>query len=578
MKISLLFTVLAFSLAGCSPADQPSVESDDAASSTAADVVYTNGSIYTVNDSQPWAEALAIKDGQFIVVGSAEDVAAVTGDLTEIVDLQGQMVLPGLIEPHVHMMATSVDKANLYIDDPNDPDAMLEQIAAFAEANPDVPFIRGLQWNLGVFPGNSPRKELLDVIDSDRPIYIYSQTGHEAWVNSKTIELIGLADREQDNQYIWDVDEETGEPSGTIREYSMSLVEQALDPTPPERLAPELAKLIESFNAQGFTSIKEAGAEVWTVEAANMLDREGALNARLFPSWYHLGHIGAMTREESKAVAADWERYRTPMVYPRYVKMYADGASNSYSSLLLDDYADRPGFKGSISFPYETYLEDVSYFNDLGLGMIIHVYGDGTSQKVIELFREVRDRNGDNGVPFHFSHSFMTTESQIQQLAEIPDVSMDFITLQYPHPAVKGNFQPTIGEARYQQWLKARTAAEAGIPFGFGSDWPSSIQPVVKGFYEMQGFVTRQNPNDPDLGTLNAGQAISLEQAIHGYTLGGAHTLGFDWPEKIGSIEQGKFADFIVIDRNIFDIPIETLKDTEVDLTVVGGRVVYERK
>ena len=112
---------------------------------------------------------------------------------------------------------------------------------------------------------------------------------------------------------------------------------------------------------------------------------------------------------------------------------------------------------------------------------------------------------------------------------------------------------------------------EVGIPYGFGSDWPASIMPELNGFYEMQGFVTRLNPNEPEKGTLNADQALTLEQAVYGFTMGGAHNMGFDWPDKIGSIEEGKLADFIVIDRNIFEIPIETLKDTQVELTVVGA-------
>ena len=578
MKTTTLLIAFAISLAGCSPADQPAAESSKAAASDTADTVYTNGKIYTVNDAQPWAEAVAIKDGKFQVIGSAADVAAVTGESTTVIDLGGKFAMPGLIDAHTHLMAISVDRVNLSITNANDKDAMLEEIKAYAKANPDAPYIRGGNWNLGVFENDSPRKEWLDAIDSTRPIYLYSQTGHEAWVNSAVIDLIDIKNREQDNRYIWDVDPETGEPSGTIREFSMSLVEQALEPAKSERLAPELATLITQFSEQGFTAAKEAGAEVWTVQAANMLDKAGTLNMRLFPAWFHLGHIGAMTAEQSKATAAKWEDYESAMVYPRYVKMYADGSSISHSSLLFDDYADRPGFKGAISFPYETYVEDFSYFNNLGLGMMVHVYGDGTSEKIIEAFEAVRQRNGDNGLPLHFSHSFMITPDQIARLAKISDVSMDFMTLQYPHDSIIGSFVLTIGEERYQKWLNARAAAENDIPFGFGSDWPSSVVPVLNGFYEMQGFVTRRNPYEPEKGTLNASQAITLEQAVYGFTMGGAHTLGFDWPEKIGSIEEGKLADFIVTDRNIFEIPIETLKDTKVEKTVVGGRVVFERE
>ena len=463
--------------------------------------------------SSPGPKPIAIKDGKFIKVGSADDVKTVIGDETEVVDLGGKFLMPGLIDVHAHAMAAAMSKANLFLSNPNDKEAMLAEIEAYAKANPDLPYVRGEAWNLGVFPDNSPRKEWLDAIVPDRPVYLYSQTGHEAWVNSKTLELLELDKRKQDNQYIWDVDPETKEPTGTIREYTMSLVERALGATAPERVAPKLAETLKSFSQNGFTGIKEAGAEVWTLKAANLLDKQGGLNVRLYPAWFHLGHIGAMSAEESKAVAAKWKEYQTPMVYPRYVKMYADGGAQSYSALLLEDYAGRPGFKGAMSFPYERYVEDFTHFNKLGLGMIVHVFGDGTSAEVIKAFNEVRRENGDNGIPLHFSHSFMTTPDQIEQLSEIPDVSMDFITLDYPHPSIRGSFVPPIGEERYQKWLNARSAAEAGVPYAFGSDWPSSLQPVLNGFFEMQGFITRKDPANPDSGTLNVGQSITLEQA-----------------------------------------------------------------
>ena len=134
-----------------------------------------------------------------------------------------------------------------------------------------------------------------------------------------------------------------------------------------------------------------------------------------------------------------------------------------------------------------------------------------------------------------------------------------------------------FGNARYQTFLNTQAAVEAGIPFSFGSDWPSSLETAPNGFFTVQSMVTRRDPNNPDYGVLNPDQAISLEQAVRGITQGGIDCLGFDWPDKLGSIEVGKLADFIVIDQNIFEVPIESVKDTKVDLTVVGGKVVFER-
>ena len=578
MKELSLLLALATLLAGCSPADQPVAESSTSVASNAADTVYINGKIYTVNDAQPWAEAVAIKDGAFLAVGTNADVHAVSDDNTTVVDLGGRMAMPGLVDLHNHAMGASMGKANLYFQNPNDREAILAEIKAYAEANPDLAFIRGEAWNLGVFPGNSPRKELLDEIVPNRPVYFYSQTGHDAWVNSVTLDLIGIdAESEQTTKLIWDVDPETNEPTGTIHEYAMTLVEQALGPTDAERIAPKLKETLGAFSERGFTSVKLAEGEPSWVRAANLLDEQGELDMRLFPSWFHRAHNGAMTAEESFAVAANWEEFKSERVYPRYVKMFADGSAGTYSSLLFEDYEGRPDFKGSIHFPTEEFAEDFTRFNKLGLGMIVHVFGDASSLEIIKAFEAVRERNGDNGIPLHFSHSFMTRPQEIQRLSEISDVCMDFMTLQYPHPAIREALTKPIGEERYQKWLNVKSAEDIGITYGFGSDWPATLEPELNGFFQMQGFVTRRDPRNPDSGTLNVSQAITLQQAVRGFTRGGAECLGFGWGDKLGSIEAGKLADFIVVDRNIFEIPIDVLNETQVDLTVVGGEVVYGR-
>ena len=577
MKTLALLIAITTLIAGCSPADQPAVESSKTTASDAADTVYSNGKIYTVNEAQPWAEGVAIKGEAILAVGSNEDVEAVTGPDTQVIDLDGSFVIPGLIDVHNHVLGAAMGRANLYLQDPNDIDAMLAEIKAYADANPDLRFIRGESWNLGVFPDNSPRKELLDAIVPDRPVYFYSQTGHSAWVNSKALELISIdANTEQVGSFIWDTDPETNEPTGTIREYAMAAMERALGPTEPSVLAPAIQQTLAPFSQWGYTSLKPAEGEISWVEAANILDRDGDLDVRLFPSWFHRAHMGAMTAEESRAVATNWQKYETPRVYPRYVKMYFDGSPDSYTSLMIEDYVGRPGFKGATHLPTEEFIEEFSYFNEQGLGMMVHVFGDGSAVELVSAFEAVREKNGDNGVPLHFSHAVLTRPQEIDRLSKISDVCIDFITLTYPHPAIEGTFLPPIGEDRYQTFLNARSAFEAGIPVAIGSDWPSVLDPTPNGFAEMQAFVTRRDPNNPDYGVLNPDQAITLEQAVRAYTQGGAECLGFDWPDKLGSIEVGKFADFAVLDRNIFEIPINDVHQTRVQRTVVGGAVVYE--
>ncbi len=545
-----------------------------------ADVVYTNGRIYTVNEAQPWAEAVAIKDGKFIVVGSNADVEAVTGEGTEVVDLGGRMAMPGLIDVHQHVLSVAQDRANLTIEDPTDVDAMLEQIRKYAAVNPDLTFIRGGAWNLGVFPSNSPRRELLDEIVPDRPVYLLSQTGHSAWANSKALEMAGISrETPQTSQIVFDADPDTGEPSGTVREFAMSMVERILSPTPTEPYASGLESVMSEFSSYGFTALKPAEGSLSWVEGAAYLESQGGLTLRLFPAWDWRTSISLTTEtEEAEALIARWSDFETELIYPRYVKIYYDTSPDSYTALLLDDYEGRPGYKGQSNLGKEASLEAIATFNADGLGVLVHVLGDGGARELVDIFAEVRERNGDNGVPMHFSHAWLARPEDIQRLSRVGNTCIDFSpALNYPAPEIIGSMVPPLGEERYQRFFNVRSAFETGMPVAFGSDWSSALIPEPNGFHQMQSWITRQDPQDPSSGTLNADQAITLEQAIRGFTLGGAHCLGFGWENKLGSIEEGKLADFIVLDRNLFEIPIAELYQTQVERTVLGGAVVFDR-
>jgi predicted amidohydrolase YtcJ len=273
-----------------------------------------------------------------------------------------------------------------------------------------------------------------------------------------------------------------------------------------------------------------------------------------------------------------WSEFETELIYPRYVKIYYDTSPDSYTALLLEDYVGRPGFKGQSNLPKEEFLEAITEFNANGVGVLVHVLGDGGARELVDVFAKVRETNGDNGVPMHFSHAWMAHSEDIQRLSEVKGVSIDFSpALNYPAAEIMGSMVPPLGEERYQKFFNVRSAFETGMPVGFGSDWASALIPDPNGFHQMQSWVTRLNPEDPSSGTLNVDQAITLEQAIRGFTLGGAECLGFGWEDKLGSIEEGKLADFIVIDRNVFEIPIAELYQTQVERTVLGGSVVYDR-
>jgi predicted amidohydrolase YtcJ len=582
MKSLSFLAIAVFILAACSPSgSEPApqtVEPAIVSSGIVADTVYTNGKIYTVNEAQPWAEAVAIKDGKFMVVGTNDDVAAVTGEGTIVVNLDGSMAMPGMIDLHHHLLTVADATSYLGLTNADDADAMLAQIKEYAQANPDMPVVRGEQWNLGVFPNDSPTKELLDEIVPNRPAYFMSQSGHSAWVNSKALEIAGITEgTPTTDKFMYDTYDDSGEPSGTVREYAMAHVLQSLPKTPPEQMLQRIETMSADFAKAGYTSLKLAEGRPHQVKAAAMVEAQGKLSVRLFPSWEWESHYNEFTDEEMAEVIANWQDYQTDLIEPRYVKIFADGSPDSHTSLLYDDYADRPGFKGRTHRSKEALLEAVTEFNANGLGVITHVWGDATAGQVMDVYAEVRKGSGMNGAVLHLSHNAMTTVTDLEKFAKIEGVTVDFSpNLAYRHPITEGTWVPVIGEERYSSFYNVRSAIEAGLPVGFGTDYPSMLDPEINAFLHMQVWVTRVDPKKSGAEPLNLDQGITLEQAILGFTLGGAMSLGFDWPEKIGSIEEGKLADFVVLDRNILEAPISELYETTIVRTVVGGVVVHE--
>ena len=551
------------------------------------DSIYLNGRIYTVNSEQAWAEAIVINNGIFAMVGTSEDALAMAGDHTKIIDLGGAFVMPGLIDAHNHPLTTGIDWSNLAFDDPTSIEAMMAQLRSFAEANPELPLIRGGTWNLGVFEDDSPNKALLDEIVPDRPVYLISQTGHSAWANSVALEMAGInKDTKQTDTFLFDTDPETGEPTGTVREFAMSAVVQALPGLDSASIAEAQARIFAEFNAFGFTALKNAEGDPTVIHAANILDRRGDLTMRLFPSWDWRSHYMPVTLLDQKATISNWKTYETSMVKPNNVKMFFDGGPDSYTAFLLQDYEGRPDFRGQPNLPTDQFEEEILGFNQQGAGVIVHVIGDAGSRELIQMFERIRNKVGPDGPLLHFSHAWMTQPEDFERLADIEGVCMDFSpALAYPAPEIEGSMAPQVGD-RYQSFYKVKSAmaifSEAGdsgegVPVAFGSDWPSALIPDPNGFHQIQAWVTRVNPEAPDSASLNPSEAISLEQALYGFTMGGAHCLGRGWEDKLGSIESGKLADFIVLDRNPFEIPVEDLWKTRVERTVVGGDVVYDR-
>ena len=546
-----------------------------------ADIVYTNGKIYTVNNAKPWVEAVAVKDGKFIRVGSAVDVNKLIGDGTEVVDLDGNMVMPGILDLHSHPFITPwYGSMNLSLKNPGDPEKILEEVKSYADANPDMEWILAGQWNIGIYPDDAPKKEWLDEIVPDRPVVLLDQSGHTSWLNSKALELAGITKNTPTSNLIVIVkDKRTGEPTGTIREQALQLAERVIPQATPEEYANPINEIFDMFLSYGITTQQPAEGHRAPLDALKLLESKGKLNQRVFVSWDWKTTLNlAYAVEDIEDQIRNRGKYESNRIRPNYVKIFADGSPGARTSLLLKHYVGEPDFLGQANMSTEEFAEAFIKFDKMGVGVHVHAIGEGTIRRVVDALEMMKQANGDSGVRHKIAHCWMLTREDIPRIAKMKDVNIDFSPhIPYPHPGVAATYPPRVGEQRYGKMFPVKSALEAGIHVGQGADWLTA-NPTPNPFPAIEGFVTRTNPDDPSLGQLNPKEAISLEQALRVCTLEGAWVLGVE--DELGSIEEGKFADMIVLDQNLFDLKaaerLDRIGKTHVLKTIVSGDVVYD--
>jgi predicted amidohydrolase YtcJ len=565
--------ILAF-VAACAGRQRP-------ASSTrlTADVAFLNGRIYTVDETQPWVESLAVKDGRFIAVGTDEEIGAVVGKTTQVVDLEGRFAMPGVIDLHTHPFITPwYGSMNLSIQQPGDANAILEEVRAYAEAHPDKEWIIGGQWLLGVFPDDNPHKAHLDEVVPHRPVALLDQTGHSMWLNSRALELAGINRETPTSQLVVvEKDPSSGEPTGTIREQAMQLVERVIPQASAQEYAQVIAEIFDMFLSHGVTAQQTAEGHRVPLEALKLLEAEGRLEQRVFVSWDWRTTLNlAYSVDEIERQIENRGAYESELVRPNYVKIFADGGPGARTSLLLEPYEGGDDFFGDANMATEEFAEAFIKFDEMGVGLHVHAMGDGTIRRVVDALEIMKGENGDTGVRDKVAHNNMVTPEDLDRLAAIKDVNIDFSPpIWYPHAGSVSSFVPAVGAERLQRSYPVKTALSTGLHVGQGADWLTA-NPTPDPFIAIEGLVTRKNPFDPEMtGTLNPSEAISLAQALAMCTLEGAWVLGVEG--DLGSIEVGKHADMIVLDQNLFEIAPAEISDTKVLQTILGGHVVFDR-
>jgi hypothetical protein len=534
-----------------------------------ADVVYHTGKIYTVNAERPWAQAVAIRNGRIEFVGSDDEVRKHIGPDTTVHDLHGRLMLPGFQDAHVHPLYAGLEALSCYLGEAETVDHYRSVIPDCVARSEGSEWITGGGWSMAAFgPGAKASKDILDELAPDHAVYLTSADGHSGWANSRALEIAGITQDTPDpvDGFI-DRDPETGEAIGSLQEGAMRLVANHVPPpTFEERLAAlEYARNL--MHSVGITSLQKAYAEEPELEVYEHLDKMGKLNLRVVAAllWDAEGPA-----EQIATMKAQRERYTQGNLRATSVKIFVDGVMENYTAVMLEPYLVDSGTSGTPMIDPEEMLEVVSDLAAEGFQVHFHALGDGAARLALDAVEEAHRRHGDTDLRHHLSHLQVIHPDDHARFAELGAVANFQPVWAYADDYMVDLTLPFISEETARWMYPIKSVLDAGGKVAFGSDWSvSTVNPMP----QIETAVTRVDADTHATDVLNPEQRITVEQAVEAFTMGSAYVNHQD--DTTGSIEVGKLADLVVLDRNIFEIDAEKISDTKVVLTLFGGKPVH---
>ena len=568
--------------AGSTGQGQSAAETGETA--PAADVLLINGRVYTVNPEQPWAEAIAIKDGRILYIGSDEDAAAYRGGETEVIDIEGKMVMPGLNDLHVHpVYGFTVQLFECVFPGTATPDVVRQTVSRCVEESPEAKWIIGGQWETDFFIKHdipSPRK-WLDEISGDKAVILRDTSFHNRWVNSKALELAGLTrDSPPDRLEISGgeivLDQETGEPNGLLYENAAGPVLSIIPDWTEAQYLQAARESVKAANRFGLTGIKDAWATPQALKAYKALDDNGEVSVHLVTSISVLPMLDKEKNLDPTILEQVRSAYRGRHVNTDSVKISMDGVpSASRTAAMLADYmpahAGAPTHNGKQHYTQQELSQLIVQLDKLGATVKVHTAGDRSVRVTLNAIEAARQANGDSGLRHELAHAGYIDDADIPRFAELNAVAELSPYIWFPSVKVDSIIR-AVGEQRGQRYWPVRDLLEAGAQVVAGSDWPAGALSSMNPWVGLEALVSRANPWDLRQDRLWEEQAITLEQALAMYTCSGAKALLLE--HESGSLEAGKLADIIVLEHNLFEIPVSRISDTQVSLTLFGGRIV----
>jgi predicted amidohydrolase YtcJ len=535
----------------------------------AADLALRNGAVYTLDGARSWAQAVAIRAGRIAYVGTDAGLASHVGGRTRVVDLHGRMLLPGFQGAHIHPISGGIQANSCDLSGVKSVEEYVQAVRQYAAAHPEEAWITGGGWLMSTFgPGGRARRELLDAVVPNRPVYLASSDGHTVWVNTRALELAHItADTPDPPDGRIDRDPQSHQPLGTLQEGASAPVDAVLpQPTSAQRIA-GLEYALRLLNGYGITAMQDAAVYEEDLKTYRALERRGALSVHVVAAlwWEHTEGLEQIERFERLR-----RQYRSALVDPGTVKIMQDGVMENYTAVLLQPY-HLPGEVRGIPMVEPGLLrEAVTRLDAAGFQVHFHTIGDGAVREALDAIAAARAHNGDLGHRHHLAHLELIDPADVPRFRELGAAANFQPLWAFADDYVTQLTIPFLGPERSGRLYPIGSVYRSGAVVAFGSDWSvSSANPLE----EIQVAVTRMDPAGGTTEPLVPQERIALPEALAAFTINAAWVNRLE--KETGSIEVGKRADLVVLDRNLFAIPVTEIAHTRALVTLFGGRVVH---
>ncbi len=521
-----------------------------------------NARVWTANEAQPWAEAVAVSGDRIAAVGSDAQIRALINASTRVIDAQGKLVVPGFIDSHVHFLDGGRGLASVQLRDAATPAEFIARIKAFAATVPPGTWITEGNWDHEQWGGELPRRDWIDSVTPNNPVWINRLDGHMSLANTAALRAAGVTRAVADVEGGTIVRDATGELTGMFKDNATWLVGRAVPPSSAVMDDRALEAAMTHVAEQGVTSVHHVGG--WDDLAVfRRAHARGGLRTRIYAavplaSWARLRDTVAAT-----GAGDEWLRIGA-------LKGFVDGSLGSHTAAFFEPFTDAPDDRGLLVNTPEDLYDWTKNADAAGLHVLVHAIGDRAIRLQLDIFERVARENGPRDRRFRIEHAQHLAPPDIPRFARLEVIP----SMQPYHAIDDGRWaDKVIGVERSRTTYAFKSVLDAGAALAFGSDWYVAPPTPLEGIYAA---VTRRTLDDRNPNGWVAEQKITVEQALRAYTTGAAFAEFAE--EAKGSLTPGRLADIAIIDRDITRVPPETIRDARVTLTIVGGRVVFERE